>query len=98
MKNAAWIAQFNAEISWRHCAPVNPDRYYKGMIVDQIRQRLQNGFHPFSVRLSDGRELSIPQRDFIALHPKVLVIIGENGVSHTIDPLHILSINDPAPA
>src|SRR2546421_7489033 len=48
------------------------------MILDQIKQRLHNGFHPFSIRLSDGREFTVPQRDFIALHPKVLVVIDEN--------------------
>jgi hypothetical protein len=68
------------------------------MILDQIRQRLQNGFHPFTLRLSDGRELRVPQRDFIALHPKVIVVIDDGRISHTIDPLHVVSIADPAPA
>jgi hypothetical protein len=67
------------------------------MIMDQIKQRLQNGFHPFAICLSDGREISVPQRDLIASHPKVLVIIDEKGISHTINPLHVVSINDPAP-
>ena len=67
------------------------------MILDQIRQRLQNGFHPFMLRLSDGRELRVPQRDLVALHPKVIVLIDDAGISHTINPLHIVSIADPAP-
>lgn len=67
------------------------------MIVDQIRERLRNGFDPFVLRLSDGRDFQVPQRDFIALHPKVVVVIDQNGISHTINPLHIASINDPAP-
>lgn len=67
------------------------------MIVDQIRERLRNGFQPFVLRLSDGRDLAVPQRDFIALHLKVVVVIDGNGISRTINPLHIVSINDPAP-
>ena len=67
------------------------------MIVDQIRQRLQNGFQPFVLRLSDGRGFPVPQRDFIALHPKVVVVIDPAGVSHVIKPLHIVSINELAP-
>lgn len=66
------------------------------MIVDQIRNRLQNGFRPFIVQLSNGRALSVPHRDFIALHPKVVVVIDQEGISHTINPLHIVSIDETA--
>ena len=66
------------------------------MIVDQIRERLQNGFHPFSLQLTNGRELAVPHRDFIALHPKVVVVIDAAGVSHTISPLHIVCLVEPA--
>jgi hypothetical protein len=65
-------------------------------MFEQIRDRLRNGFRPFSVRLSDGREFNVPQRDFIALHPKVVVIIDQDGISHTISPLHIVSLGEPA--
>ncbi len=68
------------------------------MIVDQIRERLHNGFQPFVIRLSDGRDLQVPARDFIALHPRVVVVIDQAGISHTISPLHIVSINDAASA
>jgi hypothetical protein len=67
------------------------------MIVDQIRERLRNGFQPFVLRLSDGPNFPVPQRDFIELHPRVVVVIDQKGVSHTINPLHIDSINEPAP-
>ena len=66
------------------------------MIVAQIRERLQNGFRPFTLQLSNGRELSLPQRDFIALHPKVIVVIDRKGISHTINPLHIVSLDEAA--
>ena len=65
-------------------------------MFEQIKNRLRNGFHPFSLRLSDGREFVVPQRDFIALHPKAVVIIDPEGISHTINPLHIVSLGEPA--
>ena len=68
--------------------------YVECMIIDQIRQRLQNGFQPFALQLSNGRQLAVPQRDFIALHPKVVVVIDADGISHTINPLHIVTIED----
>jgi hypothetical protein len=65
-------------------------------MFEQIKRRLQNGFHPFTLRLSDGRSLAVPQRDFIALHPKAIVVIDQEGISHTINPLHIVSSNESA--
>jgi len=65
-------------------------------MFEQLTDRLKNGFHPFSLRLSDGREFNVPQRDFIALHPKVVVVIDQEGISHTISPLHIVSLGEPA--
>ena len=67
------------------------------MIVDQIRERLRNGFQPFVLRLSDGRNFPVPQPEFIALHPRVVVVIDQKGISHTINPLYIDSINEPEP-
>ena len=66
------------------------------MIIDQIRQRLENGFRPFRLQLSNGREYVVPQRDFIAVHPRAVVVIDPDGISHTISPLHIVSIDEAA--
>ncbi|MEK7676379.1 MAG: hypothetical protein AAB676_11165 [Verrucomicrobiota bacterium] len=62
------------------------------MITDQIKERLTNGFQPFTLCLSDGRKLPVPHRDFIALSARVVVVIDQNDVSHTINPVHIVSI------
>ena len=67
------------------------------MIVEQIRQRLHNGFHPFSLHLSNGRKFTVPHEDFIALHPKVIVVIDRKGITHTINPVHIVTIEDSVP-
>ena len=67
-----------------------------GMFLDQIKDRLRNGFRPFTVRLSDGREFVVPHRDFIAFNPKIVVVIDQKGISHTINPIHIVSIDEAA--
>ncbi len=66
------------------------------MIVDQIKNRLQNGFAPFTLCLSDGRKFTVPHRDFIALTAKVVVVIDDHDISHTINPVHIVSLTEPA--
>ena len=67
-------------------------------MIDQIKKRLENGFVPFALRLSDGRRLTVPHRDFIALSPKVVVVIGEDQLAVTISPIHIVSIDELTPA
>lgn len=64
------------------------------MFTDQIKERLSNGFKPFTLCLSDGRRFTVPHRDFIALASKVIVVIDEKEISHTIDPVHVVSIED----
>lgn len=65
-------------------------------MIDQIKQRLANGFHPFALRLTDGRRYEIPQRDFIAVHPKRIAVIDPEGLVISINPLHVLSVHDLA--
>lgn len=64
------------------------------MIVDGIRERLSNGFKPFALQLSDGRRFVIAHRDFIAFTPKKVALFDEKGISHVINTLHIVSIDD----
>lgn len=66
-------------------------------MVEQIRRRLHNGFQPFVLHLSNGRKFTVPHEDFIAVHPKVVVLIDQDGIAHTINPLHIVTIEDLAP-
>ena len=66
------------------------------MIIEQIRERLSNGFQPFTLCLSDGRRLRVPHRDFIAVSLKVVVVIDQHEVSHTINPIHVVSIEEQA--
>jgi len=64
------------------------------VIIDDIRERLANGFRPFALCLSDGRRFVVPQRDFIAFTPRKIALFDEKGVSHIINALHIVSIDD----
>ena len=73
-------------------------RQYAARMVNQIKKRLENGFAPFALRLSDGRRFAVPHRDFIALSPKVVVVIGEDQLAVTLSPIQIVSIDDLAPA
>ncbi len=66
------------------------------MIIEQIKSRLENGFQPFSLELSSGKKIRVPHRDFIAVHPKLIVVIDQKGISHTISPLHVVSIDEMA--
>jgi hypothetical protein len=64
------------------------------VITDDIKERLANGFKPFAIQLSDGRRFVVPQRDFIAFTPKKVALFDENGTSHIINTIHIVSIDD----
>ena len=64
------------------------------MIIEDIQERMANGFKPFAIQLSDGRRFVIPQRDFIAFTPKKIALFDEQGVSHVINALHGVSIDD----
>ena len=63
-------------------------------MLEQIRKRLGNGFVPFALRLTDGRRLVVPHRDFIAVSPKVVVVIDEDELPVSVNPLRIVSVDD----
>ncbi|MBI2926006.1 MAG: hypothetical protein HYY24_09905 [Verrucomicrobia bacterium] len=63
-------------------------------MIERIRKRLSNGFHPFTIRLSNGQRFLVPQRDFIAFSAKVVVVIDQEDISHTINPRHIVSVEE----
>jgi hypothetical protein len=62
-----------------------------------IRDRLGASFQPFTIRLSDGRSFDVPHPDFIAVGRGVVSVIDDEDGQHTLDALHIVSINDIAP-
>ena len=64
------------------------------MNVGQIKQRLENGFKPFELHLSNGRRIRVPHPDFIAVGKHTIAVIDENDLACVIDALHIVSIDD----
>jgi hypothetical protein len=62
-----------------------------------IRDRLGPPFQPFTIRLSNGRSFSVPHQDFIAIGRGVVSVVDEEDGTHTLDALHIVSINDIPP-
>ena len=67
-------------------------------MVEQLQKRLRNGFHPFTLQLSNGNQYRVPHRDFTVVHPPMVVVIDEEGVSHTISPWRIVVIDEAEPA
>ena len=68
------------------------------MVNEKIREHLEPNFRPFAIRLSDGRRFEVPHRDFLAVTSRTIVVIDDKDVSHTISPLHVVSIEDPVQA
>jgi hypothetical protein len=63
-----------------------------GMNIQQIRRMVTNGFKPFTLHLSDGRKCSVPHPEFVAVGRSVVVVIGKDDQVNTLDPLHIVSL------
>ncbi len=64
------------------------------MDIAGVREVLhRNPFEPFVVQLADGRSLPVPHRDFVALSPRRMVIIAEDGSWSIIELLLIVSLD-----
>ena len=63
-------------------------------MIEQIKKRLENGFIPFALGLSDGRRFVVPHRDFIAISTKTIVVIDKDELAVSINPLHVVSVED----
>jgi hypothetical protein len=65
------------------------------MSVDQIRRRISGGgFHPFSLRTSDGREYAVRHPEMVLVAPRSIAVVGTDGEIVTIDALHIVAIRN----
>ena len=65
--------------------------------LNPIRDRLNGPFTPFVIHLTDGRKFAVPHRDFIAVGKGVVSIVDKRDSTHTVDALHIVTINDLLP-
>jgi len=64
------------------------------MDIDYILERLTDGFRPFSVRTSDGREYAVPHPEFIAVGKHSVAVIDKRGYAVSLDPRHIVALKD----
>ena len=68
------------------------------MDIGGIREALhKQPFEPFVLGLADGRTLSVRHRDFVALHPRRIIIVNEDASWSVIEPLLIVSIDYDGP-
>lgn len=64
------------------------------MDIAGIREALhKNPFEPFTIRLADGRSLPVPHRDFVAVGPRRIVVVGEDDSWSVVEPLLIVSLD-----
>ena len=67
--------------------------------LEILRSRIRNGFRPFTVHLSDGRNFQVNHPEFISVGRNIVSIINEqDDIPQYIDPLHIVSLEDHSPA
>jgi hypothetical protein len=65
--------------------------------LDNLRARVRGGgFKPFKLHLTDGRELPVGHPELIMVTPNVVVVATDEGVTYTVDPLHIVAISELA--
>ena len=64
------------------------------MNLEEIRKKIADGFRPFVVRTSDGREFPVPHREFIYLTKRSVIVADEEGYVDILDPLHIASVRE----
>jgi hypothetical protein len=63
--------------------------------LENLRARVRGGgFKPFKLHLSDGRELPVNHPELIIILRNLVVVATDEGVSFSIDPLHIVAISE----
>ena len=64
------------------------------MNLEDIRRRVSDGFRPFVLRTSDGREFPVPHKEFIFLTQRSVIVADQQGYVDILDPGHIASIRE----
>ena len=64
------------------------------MDIPGIREALhKQPFQPFSFGLADGRSLPVPHPDFVAVHPRPIIVIADDGSWSVIEPILIATLD-----
>lgn len=63
------------------------------MDIETLRDALHKvPFEPFKVRMADGRMLPVPHPDFVAVAPRRVIVIADDGSWSTLEPRLIASL------
>ena len=64
------------------------------MDIAGIREALhKQPFEPFNIALADGRSLPVAHPDFVAVHPRRIIVIADDGSWSVVEPLLIASLD-----
>jgi hypothetical protein len=64
------------------------------MNLEVIRHKLTNGFRPFTLHTSDGRQFTVPHKEFVMITKRSVVVADEEGFVDILDPLHITGLRE----
>jgi hypothetical protein len=64
------------------------------MKLEDIRHKVTNGFRPFTLHTSDGREFHVPHKEFIMITKRSVVVADKKGFVDILDPVHITSLRE----
>jgi hypothetical protein len=68
------------------------------MDIGGIREALhKQPFQPFNIKFADGRALAVRHRDFVAVHPRRIIVVHDDASWSVVEPLLIVSIDYDAP-
>ncbi len=64
------------------------------MNLDGLRTALRRTpFQPFAMKLADGRSVPVKHPDFVAVGPRIVVVVDEDDSWSIIEPLLIVSLD-----
>jgi hypothetical protein len=64
------------------------------MAIREIRERMEGGFRPFTIFLTDGRKYITPRPEFILVGKYSVAILTQDGQIDGISPLDVVSVKD----
>lgn len=70
------------------------------MDIEGLREALRRQpFQAFTIRLADGRALSVPHPEFVAVGPRRVIVVAQDNSWSVIEPILIVSLGyDGRPA
>jgi hypothetical protein len=67
------------------------------MDLNTLREALrQQPFKPFTIRLADGRSEYVKHPEFVAVGPRIVLVVREDNSWASIEPLLIVSLEHSA--